>query len=133
MQLRDHRSKAPGHCRARRYCWLTLSGSRRSGSTLFRAAIRLPSNHQTAAKHPLSSYFCSTPKQVEYGTIGRRVTQARCSIGELVITCAQCRRTKRLRDNYWDWVPEFLRNPPTCVSYGICQECLLLYCPDSKP
>ena len=53
-------------------------------------------------------------------------------IGELVIVCAQCRRTKRLHDNCWDWVPEFLRNPPARVSYGICQECLLLYCPDAK-
>jgi hypothetical protein len=54
-------------------------------------------------------------------------------VGELVITCAQCRRTKRLHDNYWDWVPEFLRNPPARVSHGICHECLPLYCPDSKP
>ena len=53
-------------------------------------------------------------------------------IGELVIMCAQCRRTKRLYDNYWDWVPNFLSNPPARVSYGICQECLPLYCPDSK-
>ncbi len=51
-------------------------------------------------------------------------------VRELVVMCAQCRRTKRLHDNFWDWVPEFLRHPPGNVSYGICQECLLLYCAD---
>lgn len=54
-------------------------------------------------------------------------------LAETGTMCAQCRRTKRLHDNYWDWVPEFLRNPPARVSCGICRECLLLYCPDSKP
>ena len=62
-----------------------------------------------------------------------RSTDNDYGIGQLVLMCAQCRRTKRLHDNYWDWVPEFLRNPPARVSSGICQECLPLYCPDSKP
>jgi hypothetical protein len=62
-----------------------------------------------------------------------RSTDHDYGIGELVTMCAQCRRTKRLHDDCWDWVPEFLRNPPDRVSYGICSECLPLYCPDSKP
>jgi hypothetical protein len=54
-------------------------------------------------------------------------------VGELVTVCAQCRRTKRLFDNCWDWVPEFVRDPPARASHGVCQECLLLYCSESKP
>jgi len=62
-----------------------------------------------------------------------RIADHDYGVGELVIMCAQCRRTKRLHDNYWDWVAELLRNPPARASYGICGECLVLYCPDSKP
>ncbi len=61
-----------------------------------------------------------------------RSTDHDYGVGELVSMCVQCRRTKRLRDHCWDWVPEFLRTPPARVSYGICQECLRRYCPDSR-
>ena len=53
--------------------------------------------------------------------------------GELVTMCAQCRRTKRLHDNCWDWVPEFVRNLPSRVGGGVCQECLQRYCAEWKP
>jgi hypothetical protein len=62
-----------------------------------------------------------------------RSTDRDYGTGDLVTMCAQCRRTKRLRDNYWDWVPEFLLNPPARVSHGLCEDCLVLYCAGSKP
>jgi hypothetical protein len=49
--------------------------------------------------------------------------------GELVLMCAQCRRTKRLRENRWDWVPEFVRSMPPHVGHGICEACAASYTP----
>ena len=44
-----------------------------------------------------------------------------------VTMCAQCRRSKRLRDNIWEWVPDFVRNRPPRVTHGICDNCIALY------
>ncbi|MFZ0687522.1 MAG: PAS domain-containing protein [Terriglobales bacterium] len=41
-----------------------------------------------------------------------------------VTMCAQCRRTKG-GDCRWNWVPDFVRNPPERVSHGICPECMM--------
>jgi hypothetical protein len=46
------------------------------------------------------------------------------SWGPAVVMCAQCRRTKR-EDGHWDWVPDFLRNPPRRISHAICQDCMM--------
>jgi PAS domain-containing protein len=45
--------------------------------------------------------------------------------GHVVTMCAQCRRTKGTQASQWDWVPEFVRNPPPRVSHGICPDCLV--------
>lgn len=86
----------------------------------------IPDTSLLAVVHPLLAHG-----DIPYPVF--RSTDHDYGLGELVTICAQCRRTKRLHDNVWDWVPEFLRNPPDRVSYGVCQECLLRYCPESKP
>ena len=53
-------------------------------------------------------------------------------LGEVVTMCAQCRRTKLLHDNVWDWVPEFVHQAPRRVSHGVCDECLALYCQQDR-
>ncbi|MBI3476867.1 MAG: hypothetical protein HY010_14130 [Acidobacteria bacterium] len=53
--------------------------------------------------------------------------------GDVVTMCAQCRRTKLLHANVWDWVPEFVQRAPPRVTHGICDDCIALYCRTSEP
>jgi hypothetical protein len=43
--------------------------------------------------------------------------------GEVVTMCSNCRRTCRPGTMTWDWVPDYIRNPPELVAYGVCQCC----------
>jgi hypothetical protein len=45
--------------------------------------------------------------------------------GNIVTMCAQCRRTKNNQRHHWNWVPEFVKNPPRRISHGICPECTM--------
>ena len=49
----------------------------------------------------------------------------------LVTMCAHCRRARRLNsaEPLWDWVPEFVRRPPSRCSHGLCGTCLRYYYP----
>jgi hypothetical protein len=61
-------------------------------------------------------YHLQSPVDHDYG------------FGEAVTMCAQCRRTKLLRDNVWNWVREFVETQPQRVSFGLCDDCITLYC-----
>ncbi|MCL5270145.1 MAG: hypothetical protein M1457_06265 [bacterium] len=44
--------------------------------------------------------------------------------------CGHCRRFQR--HDYplqWDWIPDWVRNPPHLVSHGLCEFCLRIYYP----
>jgi hypothetical protein len=43
--------------------------------------------------------------------------------GEVVTMCSNCRRTCRSDMVTWDWVPDYVRNPPKLVAFGICGSC----------
>jgi hypothetical protein len=42
----------------------------------------------------------------------------------LVRQCSNCRRTRRVSADCWDWVRAFVEHPPNNVSHGICALCL---------
>ena len=44
--------------------------------------------------------------------------------------CCHCRKTCRVEQvAVWDWVPEYLENPPALISHGICPVCMSLLYP----
>ena len=43
--------------------------------------------------------------------------------------CAHCRRTRRMEDSRWDWVPSYLHQPPAPVSHGLCPACMAYFYP----
>lgn len=43
--------------------------------------------------------------------------------GNEVVMCCFCRRTRRIDGREWDWVPAYVKNPPTRVEQGICKGC----------
>lgn len=46
-----------------------------------------------------------------------------------ILMCAHCRRTRRNSNlaGDWDWVPDFVENPPQQVSQGLCENCQAYY------
>jgi hypothetical protein len=48
----------------------------------------------------------------------------------VLVTCSNCRRF-RTQDgtNRWDWLPDYLNDPPAPVSHGLCRVCLDYYHP----
>jgi hypothetical protein len=46
-------------------------------------------------------------------------------VGGLVTQCAHCRRFRRFGEQRrWDWIPEWVEQPPPSVSHGLCEVCL---------
>ena len=42
--------------------------------------------------------------------------------------CAHCRHTRSADDpQRWDWVPQYVAEPRTRISHGICPLCLAYY------
>lgn len=80
---------------------------------------------------PRSSLLALIHTVVKEGSIPYRVHSAfdhDYGLKDVAMMCAQCRRTKQLHDNIWDWVPEFVHKSPRRVSFGVCDECTALYC-----
>ncbi len=49
----------------------------------------------------------------------------------LIVMCCHCRRTRRLSEPaVWDWVPDYVAQPPTPVSTGICSACFAYFYPE---
>ncbi len=49
----------------------------------------------------------------------------------LIIQCAHCRRVQRTDgQSQWDWVPEWVRQPPETTSHGLCNVCVGFYYSD---
>jgi hypothetical protein len=48
----------------------------------------------------------------------------------LVHQCAHCRMVLRLGENTWDWVPEWVAEPPSIMSHGLCPVCFRHYYPE---
>ncbi len=47
-----------------------------------------------------------------------------------MISCSNCRRFQRRHDSEaWDWIPDYINDPPAPVSHGICSICLDYYYP----
>jgi len=45
--------------------------------------------------------------------------------------CSHCRRVENQRiENQWDWVPEWVKEPPLETSHGLCPVCLEYYYPE---
>jgi hypothetical protein len=42
----------------------------------------------------------------------------------LFTMCSHCRRTRRVDNGAWEWVPELIEHPSEHVSHGLCQVCL---------
>jgi len=40
-----------------------------------------------------------------------------------VTMCSVCRRTLRVADRAWEWVPEFVKTPPQSLVHGLCDSC----------
>jgi hypothetical protein len=50
--------------------------------------------------------------------------------GELLTVCSHCRRTRHDTErDRWDWIPQFLENPPVPVSHSICPTCFAYFYP----
>lgn len=50
----------------------------------------------------------------------------------ILTMCSHCRRTRRINTGavpIWDWVPEFLTDPPGPVSHGLCPNCRAYFYP----
>lgn len=43
--------------------------------------------------------------------------------GEMVTMCSNYRRTCRSGAVIWDWVAEYVRNPPKSVAFAVCESC----------
>src|SRR5579871_165336 len=42
----------------------------------------------------------------------------------MIVMCSNCRRTKsKGLEQTWDWVPQFVTDPPDMVSHGLCPIC----------
>lgn len=49
-----------------------------------------------------------------------------------VVACSNCRRFQNAENpERWDWIPDYLEEPPAPVSHGICQVCLDYFYPVS--
>ncbi len=46
-------------------------------------------------------------------------------VDELIVMCAQCRRTRHPTQLRWDWIPDFVRSMPRRVSHGVCDACMV--------
>lgn len=45
-----------------------------------------------------------------------------------ITMCAHCRRVRNARhSNRWDWVPNFVEEPPTHLTQGLCPPCVRYY------
>jgi hypothetical protein len=42
----------------------------------------------------------------------------------LINMCSHCRRTQRMDNGVWEWVPAFVKHQPADVSHGLCPVCL---------
>lgn len=48
----------------------------------------------------------------------------------IVVMCSHCRRTRRAGiAEHWDWVADFVREPPHQTSHGLCPPCFEYYYP----
>jgi hypothetical protein len=73
----------------------------------------------------VNSLEIEQPHQHAPGLEDRRSYRDRNGI---VTMCCHCRRTKRPEAlEVWDWVPEFVREPPARVSHGLCAWCFQLH------
>ncbi|HTR26480.1 MAG TPA: PAS domain-containing protein [Terriglobales bacterium] len=99
----EYECNTPDHYRRYR---MTISGLAASSGVVIM--------HSLVAQGPIPYPICGRT-QNDYG------------IGDRVLMCAQCRRTKRRLDNLWDWVPDFLRQIPSGADYGVCDDCVSLY------
>lgn len=51
----------------------------------------------------------------------------------LVLQCSSCRRVRRVDGQRgWEWVPDYVENPPAKVSHGLCAVCSTYYYADSE-
>jgi hypothetical protein len=53
----------------------------------------------------------------------------------ILTMCSHCRRTRRIgaaAAPVWDWVPEYLANPPGRVSHGLCRNCRAFFYPQLR-
>jgi hypothetical protein len=52
----------------------------------------------------------------------------------IITQCCHCRRIRRCgTENTWDWIPDWLTNPPANLSHGLCEPCVgFHYSPDSQ-
>jgi hypothetical protein len=48
----------------------------------------------------------------------------------LLTMCANCRRTRRVQEEVWDWVPQFVDQMPMRTTHGLCRPCLVTYFPE---
>jgi len=44
-----------------------------------------------------------------------------------IVMCSNCRRTRVNIEDHWDWVPDFVKEPPEHVSHGLCGPCKEYY------
>lgn len=46
-----------------------------------------------------------------------------------IAACAHCRRVRRATSKVvqWDWVPDYVENPPERVTHGLCKSCRSYY------
>ena len=44
-----------------------------------------------------------------------------------ILQCSNCRRVRRPLAAAWDWIPSWVRHPPSNVSHGLCSLCLGFY------
>ena len=44
--------------------------------------------------------------------------------GGAIVMCMHCRRTRRVDDGHWDWVPSWVARMPDGVSHGLCAPCM---------
>ena len=53
-----------------------------------------------------------------------RASNAHRGAGDSVRMCCVCRRTSRVADQVWDWVPEYVKVPPKLLVHGLCESCM---------
>ncbi|HKU37914.1 MAG TPA: hypothetical protein VJR89_07200 [Polyangiales bacterium] len=44
-----------------------------------------------------------------------------------IVQCSNCRRTRQVDANVWDWVPDWVASPHPAASHGLCEVCVAYY------